>query len=164
MEAAPSAQSFDSTAYSNSSAGSRNDAMREYYDACRRYANPTPLFPFPSWLIMGPKHQGQERLLSGDSKGSAFGRIWPAGDDCRSASVVRLQGTPSERLHLNSQHGTRDQCMPKIDIAAVPARKGTGYPSPFDAPCIARTRQRLGEAGGRRGFSVHLTEFQSRTR
>jgi uncharacterized cupin superfamily protein len=35
--------------------------------------------------------------------------------------------------------------MPKIDIAAVPARKGTGYPPPFDAPCIARTRQRLGE-------------------
>jgi hypothetical protein len=29
--------------------------------------------------------------------------------------------------------------MPKIDIAAVPARKGTGYPPPFDAPCITRT-------------------------
>jgi len=24
--------------------------------------------------------------------------------------------------------------MPKIDIAAVPARKGSGYPRPFDAP------------------------------
>ncbi len=25
--------------------------------------------------------------------------------------------------------------MPKIDIAAVPERKGVGYPPPFDAPC-----------------------------
>jgi len=38
--------------------------------------------------------------------------------------------------------------MPKIDIAAVPTRKGSGYPAPFDAPCAARTRRRLGEAGG----------------
>jgi uncharacterized cupin superfamily protein len=46
--------------------------------------------------------------------------------------------------------------MPKIDIAAVPARKGSGYPPPFDAPCAARTRQRLGEAGGIRDFGVNL--------
>ena len=37
--------------------------------------------------------------------------------------------------------------MPKVDIATVPARKGSGYPSPFDAPCAARTRRRLGDAG-----------------
>ena len=36
--------------------------------------------------------------------------------------------------------------MPKIDIAIVPTRKGSGYPSPFDAPCAARTRRRLGDA------------------
>jgi hypothetical protein len=29
--------------------------------------------------------------------------------------------------------------MPKIDIAAVPVRLGSGYPRPFDAPCAART-------------------------
>ena len=46
--------------------------------------------------------------------------------------------------------------MPKIDIAAVPARKGSGYPPPFDAPCAARTRQRLGDAGGLRDFGVNL--------
>ncbi len=46
--------------------------------------------------------------------------------------------------------------MPKIDIAAVPTREGTGYPPPFDAPCIGRTRQRLGEAGGLRDFGVNL--------
>jgi uncharacterized cupin superfamily protein len=46
--------------------------------------------------------------------------------------------------------------MPKIDIATVPVRKGSGYPPPFDAPCAARTRRRLGEAGGLRDFGVNL--------
>src|SRR5579862_7505219 len=46
--------------------------------------------------------------------------------------------------------------MPKIDIAALPARKGSGYPPPFDAPCAARTRRRLGNAGGLRDFGVNL--------
>jgi uncharacterized cupin superfamily protein len=46
--------------------------------------------------------------------------------------------------------------MPKVDLAAVPARKGCGYPPPFDAPCAARTRRRLGDAGGLRDFGVNL--------
>ena len=46
--------------------------------------------------------------------------------------------------------------MPKIDIAAVPARLGSGYPSPFDGPCAARTRKRLGDAGGLHDFGVNL--------
>jgi uncharacterized cupin superfamily protein len=46
--------------------------------------------------------------------------------------------------------------MPKIDIAAVPERKGTGYPKPFDAPCVDRIRQRLGNAGGLKDFGVNL--------
>jgi uncharacterized cupin superfamily protein len=46
--------------------------------------------------------------------------------------------------------------MPKIDIAAVPARKGSGYPPPFDAPCAERVRQRLGNAGGLTDFGVNL--------
>jgi uncharacterized cupin superfamily protein len=46
--------------------------------------------------------------------------------------------------------------MPKIDIAAVPQRKGTGYPAPFDAPCMDRIRQRLGDAGGLTDFGVNL--------
>src|SRR5277367_2533194 len=50
----------------------------------------------------------------------------------------------------------REECMPKIDIAALPARKGSGYPQPFDAPCAARTRRRLGVAGGLRDFGVNL--------
>src|SRR5258708_1802630 len=47
--------------------------------------------------------------------------------------------------------------MPKIDIAAVPERKGSGYPPPFDAPCADRVRQRLGNAGGPPDFGVNLT-------
>lgn len=46
--------------------------------------------------------------------------------------------------------------MPKIDIDAVPARKGSGYPPPFDAPCATRTRRRLGDAGGLSDFGVNL--------
>ena len=46
--------------------------------------------------------------------------------------------------------------MPKIDVAAVLARQGSGYPSPFDAPCATRTRKRLGDAGGLRDFGVNL--------
>jgi len=46
--------------------------------------------------------------------------------------------------------------MPKIDIAAIAARQGSGYPPPFDAPCAARTRRRLGDAGGLSDFGVNL--------
>lgn len=46
--------------------------------------------------------------------------------------------------------------MPKIDITAVPIRKGSGYPAPFDAQCATRTRQRLGNAGGLQDFGVNL--------
>ena len=46
--------------------------------------------------------------------------------------------------------------MPKVDIAAAPERKGSGYPAPFDAPCADRIRQRLGNAGGLVDFGVNL--------
>jgi len=46
--------------------------------------------------------------------------------------------------------------MPKIDIASMLVVKGSAYPPPFDAPCAARARQRLGEAGNLRDFGVNL--------
>jgi uncharacterized cupin superfamily protein len=46
--------------------------------------------------------------------------------------------------------------MPKIDIAAAPVRLGTAYPPPFDAPCLERYRQRLGDAGGLSDFGINL--------
>ena len=46
--------------------------------------------------------------------------------------------------------------MPKIDTGSVSSRRGSGYPSPFDEPCAARTRRRLGDAGSLRDFGVNL--------
>ncbi len=46
--------------------------------------------------------------------------------------------------------------MPKVDVAAVPAKKGSGYPPPFAGPCASRTRKRLGDAGGLKDFGVNL--------
>lgn len=46
--------------------------------------------------------------------------------------------------------------MPRIDVAAVPEHKGSGYPPPFDRPCAERVRQRLGDAGGLSDFGVNL--------
>ena len=44
----------------------------------------------------------------------------------------------------------------RIDVQAVPRASGSGYPSPFDRPCAARTRQRLGDAAGLSDFGVNL--------
>jgi uncharacterized cupin superfamily protein len=46
--------------------------------------------------------------------------------------------------------------MPKIDIAAAPTRLGTSYPTPFDEPCRARKRWKLGDAAGLTQFGVNL--------
>jgi uncharacterized cupin superfamily protein len=44
----------------------------------------------------------------------------------------------------------------RIDVAALPAIVGTLYPSPFDQPCRARERRRLGDAAGLSQFGVNL--------
>lgn len=46
--------------------------------------------------------------------------------------------------------------MKKVDIAAAPARVGSGYPAPYDEPCRERRRQRLGDAAGLTQFGVNL--------
>ena len=46
--------------------------------------------------------------------------------------------------------------MPKIDIENAPARFGTTYPKPFDAPCDQRARRQLGDAAGLDQFGVNL--------
>ena len=51
--------------------------------------------------------------------------------------------------------------MPKIDLSAVPVRKGSGCPAPFDQPCATRTRRRLGDAGGLTDFGVNLMTLPS---
>jgi uncharacterized cupin superfamily protein len=47
--------------------------------------------------------------------------------------------------------------MPKrIDVAAIAPIIGTLYPSPFDQPCRARGRRKLGDAAGLTQFGVNL--------
>lgn len=46
--------------------------------------------------------------------------------------------------------------MPKIDIAQAPSRFGTAYPPPYDEPCKARKRWKLGDAAGLTQFGVNL--------
>jgi uncharacterized cupin superfamily protein len=46
--------------------------------------------------------------------------------------------------------------MKKIDISAVAAVIGSGYPAPYDEPCRERRRLRLGDAAGLTQFGVNL--------
>ncbi len=46
--------------------------------------------------------------------------------------------------------------MPRIDPKTAPARGGTRYPAPHDAPCKARSWSALGEAAGLTQFGVNL--------
>jgi uncharacterized cupin superfamily protein len=47
----------------------------------------------------------------------------------------------------------------KIDVSAVPQRKGSRYPQPFDEPCRDRVRQALGDAAGLTDFGVNLLQL-----
>ena len=44
----------------------------------------------------------------------------------------------------------------RIDVADLPSVVGTTYPTPFDEPCRARARQRLGDAAGLTQYGVNL--------
>ena len=44
----------------------------------------------------------------------------------------------------------------RIDVAALPTVIGTTYPTPFDEPCRARERKRLGDAAGLTQYGVNL--------
>jgi uncharacterized cupin superfamily protein len=49
--------------------------------------------------------------------------------------------------------------MPKIDIAKVFVRKGSGYPAPYNEPVAERLKQGVGDAGGLTDFGVNLTRL-----
>jgi uncharacterized cupin superfamily protein len=44
----------------------------------------------------------------------------------------------------------------RIDLTTIPIAVGSRYPAPFDKPCAARARQRLGDAAGLTDFGVNL--------
>ena len=51
--------------------------------------------------------------------------------------------------------------MPKfIEATAAPIRKGSRYPAPHDAPCIARTKFLLGDVFGLSQFGVNLAVLE----
>lgn len=49
--------------------------------------------------------------------------------------------------------------MPRIDPDTAPRRDGTAYPAPFDEPCRARRRTKLGDAVGLTQFGVNRLEL-----
>ena len=49
--------------------------------------------------------------------------------------------------------------MPRIDIANVFVRKGSGYPAPYSEPVAERLKQGVGDAGGLSDFGVNLTRL-----
>ena len=48
----------------------------------------------------------------------------------------------------------------KIDVAKVKEIVGTGYPKPFDKPCLKRGRKRLGDAAKLTQFGVNLLRLE----
>lgn len=46
--------------------------------------------------------------------------------------------------------------MKKLEISRAPTKHGTAYPPPYDVPCQARRRWRLGDAAGLTQFGVNL--------
>ncbi len=48
----------------------------------------------------------------------------------------------------------------RIDVAMLPVISGTLYPPPFDEPCRARQRTRLGDAAGLTQYGVNLVRLE----
>ncbi len=46
--------------------------------------------------------------------------------------------------------------MPKISLKDVPETSGTNYPSPFDGPCLDRSKKAVGDFGGLTQFGAHI--------
>jgi uncharacterized cupin superfamily protein len=49
--------------------------------------------------------------------------------------------------------------MPKVDIAKVPVKSGTFYPAEFQAECLGRHKQALGDVIGLTQFGVNITRI-----
>lgn len=50
--------------------------------------------------------------------------------------------------------------MPKLDLASLPVRTGSIYPSPYAEMVAGRSSVRLGDAGGLTQFGVNLVTLQ----
>jgi uncharacterized cupin superfamily protein len=50
--------------------------------------------------------------------------------------------------------------MPKVDIAKVPVKSGSFYPAEFQAECLGRHKQALGNAVGLTQFGVNISRIE----
>ena len=48
----------------------------------------------------------------------------------------------------------------RIDPKTLPVQTGTFYPPPYDQPCLARERRRLGDAAGLTQFGINLLRLK----
>jgi uncharacterized cupin superfamily protein len=70
---------------------------------------------------------------------------------------------PAALPHFSTCNYLGSVVMPKrIDLTAAPIVTGSAYPKPFDAPCAARSRQRLGVPAGLTDFGVNLLRLPPR--
>jgi hypothetical protein len=67
-------------------------------------------------------------------------------DECRHVAGWRNQDASGTSFTRKEKEGMAK----KTDISALNSVVGTLYPPPFDAPCRARERKRLGDAAGSR--------------
>jgi uncharacterized cupin superfamily protein len=68
---------------------------------------------------------------------------------------------PRFHLHKKPPAAIADgvRTVKRIDLAAVPRRKGSMYPHPFDTPCREHVRQAIGDAAGLDGFGINLLQL-----
>jgi uncharacterized cupin superfamily protein len=51
--------------------------------------------------------------------------------------------------------------MPALDPKTIEPRRGSGYPTPYNEPCMARSKRALGDALGLNAFGVNLVELEA---
>src|SRR5438067_1158131 len=60
-----------------------------------------------------------------------------------------------DSVHASGRKG-RAMTRKRIEVGTLAPVSGTSYPPPFDQPCRARQRRRLGDAAGLTQFGVNL--------
>jgi uncharacterized cupin superfamily protein len=50
--------------------------------------------------------------------------------------------------------------LPALDPMTVAERKGSGYPKPYNEPCMARSKRALGDAAGLVSIGVNLVRLE----
>ena len=78
-------------------------------------------------------------------------RVWPHVQD---SVIFTILETPAPRSIVSATMTKR------IDPKTLPVSSGTTYPAPYDEPCRARHRIRLGDAAGLTQYGVNLLRLE----